>query len=130
MLNDEPMVRLLVGIQPRVGVMLPISDTLPIAAYLVRQTLHYFKPLAIDSAKINILQDIYVVKKNHKQTIHLKTLYGLTLPLTVSPYERVFMAPYGSRIHSHSVSRSGPATLTLLPLHAWKPFGLRWLRLK
>ena len=25
-------------------------------------------------------------------------------------------APYGSRIHSHSVSQSGPATLTLLPI--------------
>ena len=46
----------------------------------------------------------------------MKTLYGLTLPLTVSPYERVFMAPYGSRVHSHSLSRSRPATLTLLPL--------------
>ena len=26
-----------------------------------------------------------------RQSIHFNVLYGLTLPLTVSPYERVFM---------------------------------------
>ena len=50
------------------------------------------------------------------QTIHFNVLYGLTLPLTVSPYERVFMGSIWVLYPFTFSLSSGPATLTLLPL--------------